>query len=315
MPLWTNFLILFASLLILAKSAELVVKNLIKIANILRLSTFIVSFVILGIATSTPELFVGINSVAENSPQLSLGNVMGATIVLLSLITGLTALITGKVVVDATFTKRDLFIMNVVILMPIILLYDGSISRLDSFIIFLTYGIYVIRMYQERHKLSHPIANHNNKSQIIKSVVMLVIGFLGLAYASNFAVDTAIEVATTLKIPVLLLGILLFSIGTNFPELVIALTAIRKKQKTIVLGNVMGSATSNSLVIAIVSFLQPFEVLDFNTFLVSVFFLVTTIVSFSFFVKSKNEISRLEGIFLLSIYSFFVISEIITKLL
>lgn len=315
MPILSQSLILVVSLVVLAKSADLVVKNLVKIANIMRLSTFLVSFVILGAATSTPELFVGINAVAENSPQLSLGNVMGASIVLLSLITGLTALITGKVVVDATFTKRDLFVMNLVILMPIILLYDGALSKLDSAVMFLVYGIYVVRVYRERHKLSHPIVNHNHKSQIAKRLLMLLVGFLGLAFASNYAVDSAIVLATALKIPILLLGILVFSIGTNFPELIIALTAIRKKQKTIVLGNVMGSATTNTLVLAIVSFLQPFEVLDLSTFIVSVFFLVTTVVSFSFFIKSKNEISRLEGVFLLSIYAFFVITEIISKLI
>lgn len=314
MPLGVNILILITSLFVLAKSADLVVKNLIKVANIMRLSTFIVSFVILGIATSTPEIFVGINSVIEDSPQLSLGNVMGASIVLLTLITGVTALITGKVVVDATFTKKDLFIMNLVILMPVFLLYDSKITKLDSFIMFLTYMVYVIRMYQERHKLSHPIANHNHKSLICKRLFVIVIGFTGLALASHCAVHSAIIIAASLRIPILLLGTLLFSVGTNFPELTIAFTAMRNKQKTIVLGNVMGSATTNTLIIAIVSFLKPFEIQDFATFIISVFFLATTIVSFSFFVKSKNEISRLEGLFLLSIYSFFVIFEIISKL-
>ena len=308
-------LILSASLLILAKSAELVVRNLIKIANILRWSTFIVSFIILGIFSSTPEIFVGINSVMENTPQLSLGNVIGASIVLLTLVVGLTATITGKVVVDSTFAKKDLFIMNIVILLPILLLYDGRLTRIDSLIMYFAYGIYVYRMYKERHKLSHPIANLNHSTQFTKSISLLILGFLGLALSSNFAVDSAIEVARFLKIPVLLLGILLFSIGTNFPELIVTLTAIRKKQKTIVLGNVLGSATTNTLVIAIVSFIQPFSVLEFSTFMVSVFFLATSVVTFSLFVKSKNEVSRTEGLLLLSLYAFFVISEIVTKLI
>src|SRR4030042_2280345 len=258
MPIWVHFLILVASLLVLAKSAELIVKNLVKIGNILRLSTFIVSFVILGLATSTPELFIGLNSVAVNSPQLSLGNIIGASIVLLSLITGLTALITGKVVVDATFTQKDLFIMNFVILMPIFLLYDSKITKLDSLIMFSTYAVYVIRMYQERHKLSHPIANHNHKSQIANRLIILLLSFTGLALAAHYAVDSSIAIAGVLKVPVLFLGILLFSVGTNFPELIITFTAIRNKQKTIVLGNVMGRATTTTLVIAIVSFLQQF---------------------------------------------------------
>jgi len=314
MPIIIHFIILITSLFLLAKSAGLVVKNLIKIANILKLSTFIVSFVILGFATSTPEVFVGINSVAENSPQLSLGNVMGATIVLLTFITGITALVTGKVVMDTTFTRKDLVIMNFVILIPVFLLYDSKITKFDSLIMLSAYAIYVIRMYQERHTLAHPIANHNHKSHITKRIVYLLIGFAGLAATSHYAVNSAIIIAEALRIPVLLMGILFFSIGTNFPELTIAFTAMRNKQKTIVLGNVMGSATTNTLIIAVVSFLQPFEVLDFNTFLVSVFFLVSTVTSFTFFVKSKNEISRFEGLFLLSIYCFFVISEIVSKL-
>jgi cation:H+ antiporter len=315
MPVWVNFFILAASLYILAKSADLVITNLVKIANTLRLSTFIVSFVILGIATSIPELFVGINSVAANSPQLSLGNVMGSKIVLLSLVTGMTALITGRVVVDAIFTRKDLFIMNLAILAPVLVLYDGKVTRLDSLIIFLVYVVYVVRTYKERHKLSHPIPDRNQSLRILKSASMLVIGFVGLAYASNFAVDVAINIANSLNIPLLFLGILVFSIGTNFPEIIIALSAIRKKQKTIVLGSVMGSATSSSLVIGIVSFLQPFSVTEINMFAVSALFLVMTVIAFSLFVKSKNEISRLEGFFLLSIYSFFVIAEVITKLL
>src|SRR3989344_3465616 len=184
-------LILSASLLILAKSAELVVRNLIKIANILRWSTFIVSFIILGIFSSTPEIFVGINSVMENTPQLSLGNVIGASIVLLTLVVGLTATITGKVVVDSTFAKKDLFIMNIVILLPILLLYDGRLTRIDSLIMYFAYGIYVYRMYKERHKLSHPIANLNHSTQFTKSISLLILGFLGLALSSNFAVDSA----------------------------------------------------------------------------------------------------------------------------
>ncbi len=314
MPIGINFLILIASLIVLAKSASLVVNNLIKTANILRLSTFIVSFVILGVATSTPEIFVGINSILENSPQLSFGNLIGATIVLLSLISGLTALITGKVIVDATFTKKDLFIMNLIILMPILLLYDGKLTKIDSLTILTTYLIYVVRMYQERHKLAHPITHQNHNNLLFKYLLLIALGFTGLFISSHYAVHSAVSIAKTLKIPVLLLGILLFSIGTNFPELSIAFSAIKKKQKTIVLGNVMGSATTNSLIIATISFLKPFEIQDLNTFVVSVFFLATSVTSFSLFVKSKNEISRLEGLFLLSIYSFFFIFEILSKI-
>jgi cation:H+ antiporter len=314
MPIILTSLILLVSLLVLAKSAEVVVKNLIRAANTLRLSTFVVSFIILGFATSTPEIFVGVNSAFENTPQLSLGNTIGATIVLLTLITGLMAVVTGKVVLDAAFAKKDLLVMNFVILLPVLLLYDARLTRIDAILMLLAYGFYILRVYSERSKLSHPISlNHN--SSLWKNFIFLAVGFTGLAIASNFAVDAAAKIAEFLKIPVLMMGILVFSIGTNFPELILTITALRKKQKMIVLGNVMGSATTNTFVIAIVSLIQPFQVMDKGLFSVTVFFLTTSVVMFSFFVKSKNQISRIEGVALLSLYSFFLITEIVLKLI
>jgi cation:H+ antiporter len=309
-----HILILVISLLVLAKSADLVVNNLVKLANHLRWSTFIVSFIILGAASSTPELFVGINSVLENTPQLSLGNIMGATVVLLGLIAGLTAALSGKVVLEASFTTKDLLIMNFIIALPLLLLMDGKLTRFDSLIMIVAYFVYVIRIYNERDKLAHRISLNRN-IKIKNTVFLLVIGLVALAVAANYAVDSALAIAQIFQIPPLMIGILLFSIGTNFPELTIALTSVRRKQKTIVLGNVMGSATTNTLVLAFVALLRPFEIADFSTFIISALFLILTIVSFSIFVKSKNEISRKEGIALLCLYSLFVISEIVSKLL
>jgi cation:H+ antiporter len=314
MSLFDQILILTISLALLAKSASVVVQNLVKTANILRWSTFIVSFIALGLASSTPEFFVGINAALDNTPQLSLGNVIGASIVLLTLLTGLTALISGKVIVDSTFTNKDLIIMNGVIILPVVLLYDGSLDRIDSIIMFVAYLGYVLRIYKGRHKLSHPISKISNNHELQKSLVFLLLGFVGLAIASNFAVDSARAIAEFLNIPILLIGILVFSLGTNFPELIIALTAVRRRQKAIVIGNVLGSTATNTLVISIVSFISPFEIQDFNLFKLSVFFLIVAIASFSFFVKSKNEITRVEGFFLLSVYVFFILSEVVSKI-
>jgi cation:H+ antiporter len=312
---FSDVIVLTISLFVLAKSADMVLKNLIKIANSLRWSTFIVSFFILGFATSTPELFVGINAALDNTPQLSLGNVIGASIVLLTLISGLTAFLSGKVVLDSTFARKDLILMNLVIFMPVILLYDLKLSRLDAVIIIITYFVYMIGIYKDRQKLPHPVYPNHKKTSITRHILLFIFGFIGLAIASSFAVDSARDLAEFLNIPILMIGVLIFSIGTNFPELILSITAVKKKQKTIVLGNVLGSTTTNTLVIAIVALIQPFEILDPKVFAVSVIFLALSVFAFSTFTKSKNEISRVEGLFLLSIYSFFVIFEVITKLI
>lgn len=313
-----DILILLGCLIVLAKSAQVIIKNLVKIAHMFSWSTFSVGFFIMGIATSAPEFSVGLNSVAENTPQLSLGNTIGASIVLLTLITGLSALVSGKVIINASFAKKDLMLMSTVILLPVVLLWDSYFSRFDSFVMLSGYLLYVIHTYRERHRIPptppNSQTNDFNKRKFSKHLASVIISFLVLAIASRITVDKAVDLAETFKVPIILIGVLLFSVGTNFPEIVLTITSIRDRQKSLLLGNVLGSATTNTLVIALVSFIQPFGIKDYPTFTVSVFFLATTVFVFSYFVRSKNEISRLEGFALLSIYSFFVIAEVFTKL-
>lgn len=313
-----QILLLIVSLLVLGKSAETVVKSLVKVAHILSWSRFIVAFIILGIATSTPEFFVGINSAIDGNPQLSLGNILGATIVLLALVTGGTAYFSGRVVLSAWFSKKEVFLMSGVILLPIVLLYDMTLSRLDAIIIILAYAFYLYIIYFNSQKRfnhqNHEVKTETPEHKLEKTALFLILGFLGIFISSRLAVNSAIYLGSALKIQVLILGILVFSIGTNLPELVLTLTALREKQKTILVGNILGSATTNSLVLAVTSLIRPIEILDVETFVVGVIFFVATVITFSFIIKSKDDVSKNEGLVLFGIYVLFVFIQIATKL-
>src|SRR3990167_4894766 len=121
MDYFLNLLCLALSLLFLGKAAQVAIKHLTHIAHHLSWNTFVVAFLILGVATSIPEFLIGINSAFDKMPQLSLGNLIGATIVLLTLVVGLSALITGKVKIDSNFSGKDLYITNFILLLPLAL--------------------------------------------------------------------------------------------------------------------------------------------------------------------------------------------------
>ncbi len=318
-----QILLLFVSLFILGKSAEILIKNLVKISSILNWSKFIIAFVILGIVTSTPEFFVGVNSAIDKNPQLSLGNILGATIVLLGLVVGSTAFLSGRVVLSTWFTRKEVYLMNGIILLPILLLYDKILSRFDAFIIIVSYLTYLYLIYsnfqlrrnQNNHQLPNHIGLEISEKKLERAVLFLILGFLGVFVFSRFAVNSAVYLGNTLGIQVLILGILIFSIGTNLPELVLTLTALRKKGKTLVVGNVLGSATTNSLILAVVSLIEPIKISDSEPFFVGVIFFIATVTSFLFIIRSKNDISKNEGLVLLGIYILFVITEIVTKII
>ena len=141
-------LILLTSLAALAKSAQVVVKNLLHFAKALSWNTFITGFLILGVMSSTPEFFVGVNSAIDGTPQLSLGNLIGASLVLLTLITGITAAYTGGISLSRTFPWSEVVIMDAVILSPLLLLLDRSLTRVDALILLSAWGIYAWRLYK-----------------------------------------------------------------------------------------------------------------------------------------------------------------------
>ena len=310
-----NLLCLTLSLLFLGKAAQVAIKHLIHIAHHLSWNTFVVGFLILGVATSIPEFLIGINSALDKMPQLSLGNLIGATIVLLTLVVGLSALVTGKVKIDSNFSGKDLYITNFILLLPLALFHDNYFGRTDAFIVLISYFGYIYKVYVDRHKLQNNSNNHPLNTTLLRHVGIFFLALGVVAISSKTAVDSAVFIAEGFKIPLLLIGILIFSIGTSFPELAVSFSAIKKHDTSLVGGNILGSATTNSLIIAILGLIHPIKIIEADLFLVSVFFFTISVLVFSYFVKSKSEISRLEGFFLISIYSFFIIFEVITKLI
>lgn len=315
MPAILAFFVLVISLLALAKSAEVVVRNLVRIGHILSWSTFVVAFLILGIVTSTPEFLVGINSAFDRTPELSLGNLIGATIVLLTLISSTVAIVSGRLTLNPWLSFKQLLIMDAVILLPIFLLYDAALTKIDGLLMMLAYIFYALWMFSQRERFTHQIS-HNNAQEIklAKAGIVFVLAFLGVVISSRFAVTSAVTIADFLNVPIFLIGILVFSLGTNLPELILTITALSKNQKTVIVGDLLGSATTNTLVLSLVALIQPFKISDLEVFSVSVFFLVLSVVVFTLLIRTKNEISKDEGFVLLGIYLVFLVTQVLSRL-
>src|SRR3989338_694406 len=138
-------LILFLiSCLVLVASGGYLVKLIVKIASYLKLSEFVVAFIIMAFATSIPELFVGINSAIGGNPALSLGNVIGSNIADLTLVIGIAALL-GRGIKPKNFRiKKDSLFMFLTALVPVaLMIFDQTLSRTDGVILISIFIIYI----------------------------------------------------------------------------------------------------------------------------------------------------------------------------
>lgn len=309
----TALLILF---ILLSKSADLVVEALTALGRTIHLTDFAVGFLFLGLATSTPELFVGITSAVDEIPQLSLGNLFGASIVLLTLIAGLTAIIQKRVLLGNSFDATKALLTTLVIVSPLPLLADGILSEREGVILLVVYASHLLFFIRENHLFSHHFSftNLHQRSGINRAAFQLVGGLIGLIFCAKAIVSITIVLAAAIQMPLFLVGVIMLALGTNLPELSVALRATASRHTTMALGNIMNSAAVNTAILGFVAILRPIYIRSGHLLVVSAIFLLVAAVLLSVFVTTKRTLSRREGFVLLGIYVLFIATETLSKL-
>jgi len=309
-------LILFLSFL-LVKATDILVTNFKSLSNKTRLSKFALTGLILGLATSLPELFVGITSALEGQAILSLGNIIGANIVNISLVIGGAALVGGGVLIKDKFLNKDIFYAFLAATSPMLLLADKNLSRTDGVILIILYCFYQILIFSEhRHqsmidepyqqKFLRKIKVRNGK----KEIAWILFGIALMLFAADALVKIAIKLALSFNIPLLLVGLLIVSLGTTLPELVFNIEALKKKQPTMVLGNLLGSIVANgTLIIGVVALISPIRVQSINNYLLSTISFLLIFIALYFFMRTKKRLDPWEGGALVFLYFLFVFLE------
>lgn len=308
-------LVLAISLYVLGKSAEYLVTAVTRIGYALRFSQFVTGFLLLGIATSIPETFIAINSIIDSTPQLSLGNLLGANIVLLTLVAGLTAVLARGVTLKQEFrTPLRIAQIALLILSPVILLVDSRFSQTDGLLLITFYIGYLAYIYNlSKNQDSPPLAEQLLNSKMLNTIILCLMGLAGVAVSSKIVVATSLSLAALAGIPAIVVGLLILSVGTNLPELSIALAAVKKHQTNLILGDVLGSAATNTAIAALLGLFSPFDLNFRLTYQTTSVFIVISLLTFIFFTRSKNRLSSLEGALLLAVYIAYLTSEIFSS--
>jgi cation:H+ antiporter len=307
-----QFVILIVSLVLLGKSAHLVMQSLVAIGKRLRLSDFVIGFFVLGLATSLPEFLVGMNAVADDIPQLSFGNLIGASLVLFTLVSGLAAVVNNGVGVKRRYSGTELSFVSLLVLLPILLAANGILSKTDGLLLIAAYAGYVLFTFLRKALVvMQEIAASG--FTMIRIFLYFIFGTIGMFVFSNYAVDAIAFLAGRFQLPLFLTGLLVLGVGTNLPELALAFRASREGHRDLVLGDILGSAAANTLIVGFVAFLRPFSLPSIEPLLVGGLFLVIALILFGKFARSGHVISSREGWVLVGLYILFVLSEILSK--
>lgn len=274
----------------------------------------LMSALLVALSTSFPELFVAITAGAEGIPEISLGNLLGANVINSSLIIGLTVVFAGVIPVVGEFMRFEFIAAFLTGTAPLILMLDGSLSRLDGLVLIVIYLIYLkdlVLGWQHQHAKKSDVVHHRLISRIGKlrkqevggSFVKIVLGMTMLFVGSYLLVGIIEKIALQTNISQTLLGFLLVSLGTTLPELFLSFGEIVKKETALILGNLLGSVVTNSTLIAgLLVIIAPIDLVNNTPYAVANLGFVIMFFLFWFFAKSKRKLVRQEGLILIGVY-------------
>jgi len=308
-------LIFIISCFLLVLSGKWLVNSLTRIAKFLGWKEFVVAFFTIAFGASLPNLFVGILSALNKIPQLSLGDVIGANIFDLTVTVALAAFISrqGLSAPSRTVQGSSIFTISAALL-PLILILDGNLSRIDGFLLILTFAFYVFWLFRKEErfkKVYNGVAEirgwkyfFEDLGLLIISVAFLILGAQGIVKSSSFF-------AQNLNLPLIFIGIFIVGIGDCLPETFFSIRAAKEGQDWMILGNLMGSVMiTATLVLGTVALICPINFFDFSLLAIGRIFLVISAIFFLIFLRTGKKITRREALILFSIYILFLISQI-----
>jgi len=312
-------LIFIVSCAVLFYSGKILIEALSRMARFLGWREFVVAFIIIAFAASIPNLFVGVTSALHGIPQLSFGDIVGGNLIDLTLAVALAALFAKGLPAHSKMVQSSAMFTMAIAISPLLLILDGSLGRGDGIFLILIFVLYVFWLFSKKERFTKiydsskaPVVRRFQN--FIKDLGGVILGILLLIGAAEGIVRAAHFFSESFNLPLALVGILVVGLGNSIPETYFAITAARKANNWMILGDLMGSViVAATLVLGIVALICPIEIEDFSPFAIARFFLIIAAMFFLFFVRTDRKISTKEAFFLLGIYITFVIVEIFVK--
>ncbi|KKP56412.1 MAG: hypothetical protein UR50_C0003G0038 [Parcubacteria group bacterium GW2011_GWC1_34_10] len=319
MDWFVNIAIFLASCGILYISGELVVTSLVKLSHFLGLKEFVVAFFVMAFASSLPNFFVGITSAMEGIPQLSLGDVFGNNFTALTLAVAVAVLFSPKkeIQIESQTVKSSLIFTICVAILPIILLIDGVLSRADGFILLFLFIIYLGWLFSKKERFTKKYREEEPKNwkkilnESLKNIGKVLLGIILLFIATQGVVGSASFFASSFKISISLVGLLIVGFGNALPEVYFSIASARKGETFMILGNLLGSIViPATVVLGVVALIHPVVISNASFLLISRLFMIAATLFFLIFVRTHSTISKKEAFMLLGLYFLFIVAII-----
>lgn len=306
---------LLLSIVVIVKGSDMLVDGCVNLAKFLRVPTLVIGLTVVAIATGVPEIAISITSSIKESNGLLLGNLLGSNMFNILFILGLIALIKPLLVKREIIIKNYLFALLSCFVLFVISydVYFGDeaynvITRSEGILLLCFAGIFLYStilgvMDENRLKIE-------KGKFTAKDAVCILIGILMVAISAEVIVNTSINISKWFGISENLIGLTVIAVGTNLPELVTSVVAVRKGEIDMAIGNLVGTNIYNIfLILGIAATINPIAISP-SSFMDIIILAITSIIVY-IFIQHKKDISKMEGILMIGLYMVYIVYVVI----
>lgn len=292
-----------------------------RLSKILGVREFIVGFCVMAAASSLPNLFVGLTAASRGIPELSLGDIFGNNFVAMTLAVAVAIFFAPKKEIEAggkTIQTTAFFTMAAA-LFPVILMFDGILSRGDGIILIGLFFAYIFWLFSKKDMFTKVYNHHEHHHGglfkhlgiVFKDLLTVLAGVAVIVVASFGIVLSATTIATGFGVSLVVIGLLGTGLGNALPEIYFAIASSKRNETQLIIGNLMGAVIfPATLVLGIVILIHPISSPNEYFALNSRIFLFLAAVLFFFFTRTRQKISMPEGLILLGLYVTFVMTVV-----
>ena len=314
MEIILQIILLIIGFLLLIKGADWLVSGASSVASHFKVSKQLIGLTIVAFGTGAPELAVSISSLASGTTDMLLGNVMGSNIINILLLIGIAAMI-HPIKINRNTISKELPLLLLISTALVVLFLDSSITgaisntitRSDAIICVLFFAIflyYIVNMTKKNRKDKKAVVG-KPQYKLGKSFLLVLVGLAGVVFGSHLVVNSASTLASAIGISDRIIALTVVAFGTSLPELVTTITAARRNENELLVGNIIGSNIFNICVVlgvpvAIFGTITPesFEFLDIAMLLGSTVLLWLV-------ARKGSPITRREGALMLITFSLY----------
>ncbi len=298
-------LLLVIGFVFLVKGADAFVEGSSSIAKIFKVPSLIIGMTIVAMGTSLPETAVSVVASLAGNNTLAISNVVGSNIFNLMIVIGVCAILTPVAVQKVTLKRDFPFSVLCAVLLAVLGFIGGEIGHIDGLILLVLFVGFILSMIHSSRKAMKEGASEEEEIKTIPvplSILYIILGAVGIALGSDWVVDGATVVSTALGMSQTLIGLTVVAFGTSLPELVTSITAAKKNEVDMALGNAIGSNVFNILmVLGIAGAISPMTFMTENLIdiiVLTVFSVIVWVIAWK-----KEKINRPAGILMLVLYA------------